>query len=742
MSMPHSDDALATLLPFPIAPAGTAGEAGDQRAAAGEPRPPAVRDASEVEPAGLVLDAEIVQDTPNLPALPTPPVVLPAWLADRRTSLATVRWAGRYATRHAGFHALRAPVYGLTIAWWVTRGVVIGAGRGAGWMFATSHTPMIRDAMIAADWDKTRGLISERGHHIRRRLKITAVGVLVTTVGVTVGTLTVGTWIAWLIGAMLAVGAGVLGKPKNAHIVVDAGPTLPTQISLNAEMLTEALRAAGLLKPGAAPVLVSPILRDRNDKGWEAMFDLPRGGGKTAADVLAKRDVLAAELGVDEIQIIMTRIRASAGGNAARLRLWVADDDPYLGPPTPSPLITATQFCVWDPIPFGHDAQGRRITLSLLWQSMFFGGLPRRGKTFAQRIPSAAGVLDPHVRHYVADGKGGGDWKPMRAVAHRLVIGADDEQLTQFKQMLTELIAEMSRRFAVIGTLPASVCPEGKLTPEISKRYEMPIIFVTIDELQEYLSAMEKEDRDDVVNQLCRLARRASGRVHPERRESAAGRGERADQVPGDHHLSLLHPGCRSHQLGHGVGQGESRAGRGRVDLVRGTQGCGGVGDRAGFVRDPALRLHRPPHLRGDLRSGACAAGAGGHADRAGGRGRDSRGARRRGHDPPGARRCAAGHARCRSHVDRNDPVPVGQRRRGRLQRLDRRNARRRIGPRWGGPHRKTGQDRRREPGRLSARRSGSGHSRRRDPAPGSGEPRYLTPSLPPVYPARPSSPG
>ena len=40
------------------------------------------------------------------------------------------------------------------------------------------------------------------------------------------------------------------------------------------------------------------------------------------------------------------------------------------------------------------------------------------------------------------------------------------------------------------GTLPTSVCPGGNRTPEISHRYDMPVIFITIDELQEYLSAM------------------------------------------------------------------------------------------------------------------------------------------------------------------------------------------------------------------------------------------------------------
>lgn len=143
-----------------------------------------------------------------------------------------------------------------------------------------------------------------------------------------------------------------------------------------------------------------------------------------------------------------------------------------------------------------------------MWQSLFFGGLPRRGKTFTQRLMTAAGLLDPYVRHYVADGKGGADWMPMRAVAHRLVMGAEDDAIEALKAMLEELLTEMERRFALLRELPTSICPEGKLTPQIVEKYSLPVIFVTIDELQEYFTAMEKDDREQVINNLCRIARR------------------------------------------------------------------------------------------------------------------------------------------------------------------------------------------------------------------------------------------
>ncbi|MGH3824575.1 MAG: cell division protein FtsK [Pseudonocardiaceae bacterium] len=435
------------------------------------------------------------------------PAVVPPWLRSRDTARATVRWALEYAGRHAAFHAWRSPAYGLALAWWTLRGAGRAIAAGFGWVSVRSeYRPLIIAAQQANRWDLVRDLITERRALARVRMKTTAWLTVSGGSAGTAGFVLVGPVFGWSALAGAGLGALWIGRPRTAP-VLPPGPVLPLQLELSADMLTGALRAAGLVKADATPQLVTPPLRDGN--GWAVTLDLPRGGGKTAADVIAKRDTVAAELGVDEIQVIMSRVRAVAGGHAGRLSVWVADDDPYLGEPNPSPLTGMEQFSVWEPIPFGRDARGRRIVLYLMWQSMFFGGLPRRGKTFAQRLPSAAGVLDAYVRHYVADGKGGADWRPMRGVAHRLVIGAEDEAIAAFLAMLDELIEEMGRRFAVLGTLPASVCPEGKLTPEISRRYGMPVIFITIDELQEYLSAMAGPVKEETVEKLARLARRA-----------------------------------------------------------------------------------------------------------------------------------------------------------------------------------------------------------------------------------------
>src|SRR5690606_12406736 len=307
--------------------------------------------------------------------------------------------------------------------------------------------------------------------------------------------------------AAVALPLAYLGRGEDAQLLDN--PTPPLRVDMSAQQLNDALRAAGLLKAGKGdddgPRVTCVMGPVRDGNGWAVIFDLPKGGGKTAADVLAKRTAIAAELGVDEIQVIASRVRAAAGGNAGRVSMWVADDDPYLGTPVPSPLVKADRFSVWEPIPFGQDARGNRITVPVMWQSLFFGGLPRRGKTFTQRLMTAAGLLDPYVRHYVADGKGGADWMPMKAGPARRVKRADDDTVEALIAMVKGLLAEKARRYVLLRGLHVAVCAEGNLTPAIVERYNPPAIIVTTDELQEYFTAMEKDDREQVINDLCRI---------------------------------------------------------------------------------------------------------------------------------------------------------------------------------------------------------------------------------------------
>ncbi|WP_435601271.1 FtsK/SpoIIIE domain-containing protein [Streptomyces sp. C10-9-1] len=475
-----------------------------------QPAPPVLDDQAPAPAEAVDRADNPLADWLTVPDTP----VLPAWARSRASITANTAALGRLCWWHARYHGIRMPKYAVKTVWLAARGFYRATAGLWPTLSAQDHTAAVtalRAQAKARPEDVELAVRLQLAHAARTRTRRCRFGAAATGVAAAaLGFALADPLLQGGIATAVTVPLAYLGRGKDAQFLDQAAP--PLRVDMSAQQLNDALRAAGLLKSGRGDdegskvaCVMGPV---RDGRGWAVIFDLPRGGGKTASDVLAKREVIAQELGVDEIQVIMSRVRAAQGGNAGRVSMWVADDDPYLGTPNPSPLAKAERFSVWEPIPFGQDARGTRISVPVMWQSMFFGGLPRRGKTFTQRLMTAAGLLDPWVRHYVADGKGGADWMPMRAVAHRLVMGAEDDAIEALKAMLQELLTEMERRFAILRELPASVCPEGKLTPGIVEKYKLPIIFVTIDELQEYFTAMEKDDREEVINNLCRIARR------------------------------------------------------------------------------------------------------------------------------------------------------------------------------------------------------------------------------------------
>ncbi|MFI5803011.1 cell division protein FtsK [Streptomyces sp. NPDC051561] len=446
-------------------------------------------------------------------AVPDMPV-LPVWARSTKSIVGTVKAFARLTWWHARFHSIRVPKYLVKTVLLAARGfyrATLGLWPTLSAQDHTAAVKALRAQCKARPEDVELAVRLQAAHAARTesrrwRFGAAAVGVAAAATGLMLADPVVQAGMSAAVVAPLA----YLGRGKETHLLDQGAP--PLKVDMSAQQLNDALRAAGLLKAGKGdddgPKVVCTMGPVRDGRGWAVIFDMPRGGGKTASDVLAKREVIAQELGVDEIQVIMSRVRASKGGNAGRVSMWVADDDPYLSDPIPSPLATMDRFSIWDAVPFGQDARGNRITVPVIWQSMFFGGLPRRGKTFTQRLMTAAGLLDPWVRHYVADFKGGQDWMGMRHVAHRLVLGAEDDAIEAFKAFLAELLAEMERRFALLRGLPTSICPEGKLTPAIVEKYRLPFIFVTIDELQEAFLAVDDKVREQIVDDLARIARR------------------------------------------------------------------------------------------------------------------------------------------------------------------------------------------------------------------------------------------
>jgi S-DNA-T family DNA segregation ATPase FtsK/SpoIIIE len=323
------------------------------------------------------------------------------------------------------------------------------------------------------------------------RWKVSGAVLGAATVVLLVADLVFGAVALWIAGAVAAVALAVSGRRKDGapgRKPVLAGPRTLTW-TMDPQVLVDGFRDAKLIGKDESLRLVERA--SRVGAGWAITVDLP--ATRKAADVIKHRDALASALAVDEVQLIVERVRGS-GGHAGRVFLWVADEDPYSGPPRRTPLLDVEWWDAWRPVPFGRDARQRRIDLPLVWTSLLIGAIPRQGKTMAARLAAAGLILDPHTRLYVFDGKGGKDWKAVENVAHRFVCGDELQHVEQVRDYLVELVAEVQARYARMSALDDEICPESKITPAISRDLgmNMPITAVIIDEVQVFLENPEK----------------------------------------------------------------------------------------------------------------------------------------------------------------------------------------------------------------------------------------------------------
>lgn len=268
------------------------------------------------------------------------------------------------------------------------------------------------------------------------------------------------------------------------------------------DTITEALRAADVIKRSEAIRFVEPVARD--GAAWSTVVDLP--AGKKAEQAIKAKESIASALAVDEVQLDLSRVRGN-GGHAGRLSIWCAGSDPYSAKPEPWPLLDEPEWDFWRALPFGRDARGRGVALAMLWTHLLVGAVPRMGKTFAARLVAAAAALDPYVRQVVFDGKGGTDWRAFGRLAWRFGKGVRPATVERLADTLGELVEEMNGRYDRLGAYPPEDVPEGKITPAISRDPDanMPLILVTIDEVHRYLES--KKHGEAILDALVELAK-------------------------------------------------------------------------------------------------------------------------------------------------------------------------------------------------------------------------------------------
>jgi S-DNA-T family DNA segregation ATPase FtsK/SpoIIIE len=443
---------------------------------------------TEIEKADQVLDGELVNDDLPQPRRRTRSRRFMNWWqrSPRVPRALKNRAHAAQAVKDLLVAVLRSPWRYLGA---VARGILAALRAWRRWV-------TVRDYREAAEQAEK---LADRFTDIRAltlfRWKVTGAVVAAVALVITIVTVIYGSRPLWIIGAVASVVLAIVGRREDGS--PGRKPTLagPRTLmwTMDPQVLVDAFRDAKLIGKDETLRLVERAMRV--GEGWAVTVDLP--ATRKAADVVKNREALASALAVDEVQLIVERVRGQ-GGHAGRVALWVADTDPYASPPLRTPLLGVAEWDAWRAVPFGRDARNRRIDLPLVWTSLLVGAIPRQGKTFAARLAAAGLILDPYTRLYIADFKAGKDWDAASQVAHRFQSGDENEHVLALRDWLVELVGEVQGRYRRMRTLDDSTCPESKITPEMSRdrTLNMPVTALVIDEVQVPL-----EDRTPILVQ-------------------------------------------------------------------------------------------------------------------------------------------------------------------------------------------------------------------------------------------------
>ncbi len=427
-----------------------------------------------VIPAAPVFDGELVDDRPATQQ--QRPGQLALWWQR------CPRVPPPLKTRAHAVQAARDAAVTITCAPWrflraAGRGSVLAARAWRRWV-------TVRDYREAAEQSEK---LADKYIEIREltllRWRVTGAVTGIGTAGLAVADMFYGFRVLWITAVIAAAVLAVTGRRRDGspgRRAVLAGPR-SLAWTMDPQILVDAFRDAKLIGKDETLRLVERA--SRVGAGWAITLDLP--ATRKATDVIKDREALASALAVDEVQLLVERVRGN-GGHAGRVAMWVADADPYATPPSRTPLLDVACWDAWRPVPFSRDARDRRINLPLVWTSLLVGAIPRQGKTFAARLAAAGLILDAYTRLYIADFKAGKDWDAATQVAHRFMSGDEPQHVLALAAWLVELVTEVQGRYRRMRQLDNNICPESKVTPAMSRdpALNMPITGIFIDEVQ------------------------------------------------------------------------------------------------------------------------------------------------------------------------------------------------------------------------------------------------------------------
>jgi DNA segregation ATPase FtsK/SpoIIIE, S-DNA-T family len=425
------------------------------------------------------------------------PVIAP-WLRRADDLTAAGRWAAGWAWHATGFHTVRAPLYAVKLATRAPRGVVVAGARLGGWVNDAESRPLRETAIRGGESDQYLRLLAARAERVRVRRRLAFVGVMLGAAGLLVLHAFAPTWLVLVLALAAVLILGWVGTPADRPVT--GRSVVRTEVQrLTSDVVIRALSALGLAevnkataKGGPGVTFPAPITRD--GPGWRADVDLPYG--VTVSDIVERRDRLASGL---RRPLGCVWPEPASDAHAGRLVLWVGDQDMSQAKPAPWPLAKSGAADLFRPIPFGVDQRGRLVVILLMFANVLIGAMPRFGKTFALRVLVLAVALDPTAQLRIFELKGTGDLSTVENCAHHYGSGADDQTLEACMESLRDLYADLDKRAATIRKLPRELCPENKVTPELSARKSLGLfpIVMAIDECQELFSHPDFKDEAD-----------------------------------------------------------------------------------------------------------------------------------------------------------------------------------------------------------------------------------------------------
>jgi len=401
----------------------------------------------------------------------------------------------------AGGHVVRSP-------WYALRGTGETVRRCFRWVVAAD------DAVMRSAEIKAAPTLSARSD-IRRAHAGASIGRLIVASAPIIGAwawIELGQWglvPAIAVGAtyvtMHAVGHRILTRRPEAQAAARHVTAKGKRPPLSRPFVTEALAIAGFgpvtMPTGGThgPVIVSatPI------KGGERMvIDLPPG--VPVSRLVKKHEELAGALGRPAECVV---IEARPEVSPLRFELFIAHTllSERKPPRWPWAKVAARSF--FEPVPMGVDAQGNIVTAPLHEVHGLIGGGTGMGKSYTTRLELMAAACDPTVMLLIHNLKGGGDYRGFASVAHTLRSGTSRADLAALADDLAWLQAEIGRRGRILESLPASVTPEGKLTPQVARDYDMPPIMLVVDEAQRAFTTAAGDTIAERLDDVVRTAR-------------------------------------------------------------------------------------------------------------------------------------------------------------------------------------------------------------------------------------------